>query len=178
MGLDSVELILAWEESFGISITEAEAKTMFTTRQVTELIYRKVKSSDLPEDHGCLSMRAFFRLRKELAAANQSGLVVKPDSKLAELLPGRRRRDMLNAVLSRAGFRPQEKLPFGLQFTFGRVRDVVLDAVICQHQSLRLPGHGWSKAQVREVVRGVTATQLALKRFSDDAEFVKDLGMD
>jgi hypothetical protein len=175
MGLDTVELILAWEESFGISISEADAQTMFTTRQVTERIFEKVRLGDRPEDHGCLSLRAFFRLRKELEAAEVSKHIVKPDAKLSDLLPGRRRRDVLNTVLERTGFRPQKKLPFGLQLTFGRVRDVVLDAVISQHEALRLPGHGWSRAQVREVVRGIMATQLALKKFSDDAEFIKDL---
>jgi hypothetical protein len=63
MGLDSVEIVLAWEESFGISISDAEAETMFTTRQAVDRIFEKVRS-DRPEDRGCLSIRAFFRLRK------------------------------------------------------------------------------------------------------------------
>jgi hypothetical protein len=58
------------------------------------------------------------------------------------------------------------------------VRDIVTDAVIEQHGSLRRRGYGWSKAQVREVVRAIVFTQLSLRRISDDAEFVTDLGVD
>ena len=36
---------------------------MFTTRQVVDRIFDKVRSNQ-PEDSGCLSMRAFFRVRK------------------------------------------------------------------------------------------------------------------
>lgn len=38
MGLDSVELIIAWEEAFGITITDAEAARILTPRDVIELI--------------------------------------------------------------------------------------------------------------------------------------------
>ena len=68
--------------------------------------------------------------------------------------------------------------PFGLQFTLGRVRDMVTDAVIEQHKRLRLLGHGWSQRQVKEVVRAVIFTQLALRKFSDEADFVRDLKID
>jgi hypothetical protein len=177
MGLDTVELVIAWEVAFDVSISEAEAKAMFTTRQVVEAIFEKVKS-DLPEDRGCLSRRGFFRLRDAFKGEGVARKQVRLDTKVAALLPDSRRRDALSAVAERAGLRPLRRLPFGLQFTFGRVRDVVTDAVIEQHDRLRLAGHGWSLAQVREVVRTVVATRHALHRFSDDAEFVKDLGID
>lgn len=177
MGLDSVEIILGLEESFGILISDAEAETMFTTRQIAEHIFERVRSAG-PEDRGCLSMRAFFRLRKSFEAEGVSRAQVRPDAKVASLLPSRQRRDILSAVCERAGFRPLKRLPFGLQFTFGSVRDLVFDAVIRQHDSLRRQGHGWSFLQVREVVRAIIFVQLALRRFSDDAHFIKDLGID
>jgi hypothetical protein len=177
MGLDAVELVLAWEETFGISISDGEAERMFTTRQVAERIFEKVRSTS-PEDCGCLSMRAFFRLRKAFEEESVSRGHVRPDAKVTSLLPSRQRRDILSAVCERAGFRPLKRLPFGLQFTFGRVRDIVIDTVIGQHDVLRRQDHGWSLAQVREVVRAVMYAQLALRRFSDDAEFVKDLKID
>ena len=177
MGLDSVELILAWEETFGIPITDAEAEAMFTTRQIVDRIFQKVRSN-LPEDQGCLSMRVFFRLRKAFEEKGIPRHKVRPEVKVSSLLPGRRRRDVLSEVSQRAGLQPLPKMPFGLQFTFGRVRDIVTDAVIQQHQILRLAGQGWSRSQVREVVRAVMFTQLLLRKFSDDAEIVKDLGVD
>jgi hypothetical protein len=177
MGLDSVEIVLMWEESFGISISDAEAETMFTTRQAVERIFEKVRS-DHPEDRGCLSMRAFFRLRKAFEAVGVPRRAMRPDAKVAALLPSRQRRDILSSVTEHAGFGSLKRLPFGLQFTFGRVRDIVTDAVIRHHAALRLPGYGWSQAQVREVVRAVLFAQQALRKFSDDAEFVEDLGIE
>ena len=177
MGLDGVELVLAWEETFGISISDAEAERMFTTRQVAERIFERVRSTS-PEDCGCLSMRAFFRLRKAFEAEGVSRGDVRPDAKVTSLLLSRQRRDILSAVCERGGFRPLKRLPFGLQFTFGRVRDIVIDTVVGQHDVLRRQDHGWSLVQVREVVRAVMYAQLALRGFSDDAEFVKDLKID
>lgn len=177
MGLDSVELVLGWEDAFGISISDAEAETMFTTRQVAECIFEKVRSP-MPEDRGCLSMRAFFRLRRAFQAEGVSRKAIQPETKVTDLLPSRRRRDILSAVCERAGLRPLKRLPLGLQLTFDRIRDVVLDAVVGQHAALRLQGYGWALLQVREVVRAVMYAQLALRRFSDDAEFIKDLRID
>jgi hypothetical protein len=177
MGLDSVELVLGWEDAFGIAISDAEAERMFTTRQVVQAIYEKVRSP-MPEDRGCLSMRAFFRLRSAFQAEGFSRKAIQPETKVTALLPSRQRRDILSSVCERAGLRPLRRLPLGLQFTFGRVRDVVLDAVVGQHDALRRSGCGWSQLQVREVVRAVMYAQLALRRFSDDAEFIKDLRID
>lgn len=177
MGLDSVELVLGWEDAFGISISDAEAENMFTTRQAAESIFEKVRSP-MPEDRGCLATRAFHRLRRAFQAEGVSRKAIQPETKVAALLPGRQRRDVLSAVCERAGLRPLKRLPLGLQFTFGRVKDVVLDAVVGQHQALRFQGYGWSLIQVREVVRAVMYAQLALRRFSDDAEFIKDLKLD
>jgi hypothetical protein len=177
MGLDSAELVLAWEDSFGISISDPEAEKMFTTRQVAERIFEKVRSTG-PEDSGCLSMRAFLRLRKAFQAEGVRRGDVRPDARVTSLLPNRQRRDVLSMVCQHAGLHPLRRLPFGLQFTFGRIRDIVIDSVIGQHDSLRLAGHDWSLVQVREVLRAVMNAQLALRRFSDDAEFIKDLKID
>jgi hypothetical protein len=177
MGLDGVELVLAWEEAFGVSISNAEAASFVATRDAVDCIFEKVKSP-APQDSGCLTMRAFLRFRRAFQAEGIRRQDVHPDAKLNELLPGRQRRDILNSVRNRAGFPPLRRLPFGLQFTFGRVRDIVIDSVIEHHADLRLPGYGWSRTQVREVVRAVMYSQLALRRFSDNAEFVKDLHID
>ncbi|SRR6266481_5154179 len=177
MGLDAVELILGWEDSFGISISDAEAERMLTTRTVIQSIYERIQSAK-PEDSGCLATRAFFRLRNAFQEEGVPRKAVRPETKVTSLLPGRQRRDILSTVCERAGLRPLKRLPLGLQFTFGRVRDLVLDAVIGQHNALRRRGYGWSQVQVREVVRAVMYAQLALRRFSDDAEFIKDLRID
>jgi hypothetical protein len=132
----------------------------------------------MPEDSGCLATRAFIRLRNAFQEEGVPRKAVRPATKVTSLLPSRHKRDILSTVCERAGLRALKRLPLGLQFTFGRVRDMVLDAVIGQHAALRRRGCGWSQVQVREVVRAVIYAQLALRRFSDDAEFMRDLRID
>ena len=42
MSLDSVELIMAWEEEFGISISDEEASNLVTPRLAIDLITKKI----------------------------------------------------------------------------------------------------------------------------------------
>jgi hypothetical protein len=176
MGLEFVEIILGCEEAFDISLPNEECQSLRTTRLLIDHIYEKVRSP-LPEDNGCLTWRAFVRLRRAFAAEGISPRAVRLESKISELLPARQRRDALNAVLARAGLPPRSRLPFGLQFASGDVGDLVADVVVNRAYALRRPNHGWSRGEVREVVRTVMRTKLGLRRFSGDADFVKDLGL-
>ncbi len=63
MGLDSVELAMAFEESFGVTISDAEAATCETPTDVIELVLGKLRVS---EDAGCVSQRGFYALRRAL----------------------------------------------------------------------------------------------------------------
>jgi acyl carrier protein len=63
MGLDGVELVMAFEEGFGVTITDKEAEECFTSAAVIELIVGKLRASD---ERMCVSQRAFYLLRKGL----------------------------------------------------------------------------------------------------------------
>lgn len=180
MGLESVEIVMAWEEAFGITLSEAEAEKMFTTRNAVDAIHAKLRATGpvLPEDTGCLALRAYYRLKRACVHHGIDASLVRPRTKLADLLPRPDRRKRLAAILDHAGFAPPPRMPFGLQFAFGRLRDHVLDRVISHHNVLRRPGTTWSREQVREVARAVMRSHLMVTRFSDDARFVQDLGID
>ena|SRR5437588_1669519 len=45
MGLDTVELLMAFEEKFGVSIPDEDATQLTTPRKVTDYIFRKVGSA-------------------------------------------------------------------------------------------------------------------------------------
>ena len=63
MGMDGVELVMATEEAFGITITDAEAETIGTPGQLVALVEGKLGTSTEPS---CRSRRAFFILRRGL----------------------------------------------------------------------------------------------------------------
>ncbi|MGV8119443.1 MAG: hypothetical protein AB2L14_06725 [Candidatus Xenobiia bacterium LiM19] len=63
MGLEGVELVMATECEFGISITDEEAGKVFTPGMLIDLVCTKVRMSDKKT---CASQSAFYRLRRAL----------------------------------------------------------------------------------------------------------------
>jgi acyl carrier protein len=66
MGLDSVELAMAFEETFGVTISDAEAVKCGTPADVIALVLGKIQTSGTK---GCLSQRGFYVLRRALTEA-------------------------------------------------------------------------------------------------------------
>lgn len=65
MGLDSVELVLAAEEEFGITIDDADAISLTTPRILADYVVSRLGT--LGADNGrCLSQAAFYRIRSVL----------------------------------------------------------------------------------------------------------------
>jgi acyl carrier protein len=63
MGLDAVEIVMAVEDAFSISIEDAEAEKVLTPRALIELVLRKVQRADTKD---CLTQRSFNLLRTSL----------------------------------------------------------------------------------------------------------------
>ena len=61
MGLDGVELVMEFEEEFGIELKDEEASEVLTQRMVVDLICSKLKNID---GHTCQTQRTFYILRK------------------------------------------------------------------------------------------------------------------
>jgi acyl carrier protein/uncharacterized membrane protein len=61
MGLDSVELIIEFEKTFGIEIPDADAEKLTTVGSVHEYIYKRIKSE---ETKRCTTQIVFYKLRK------------------------------------------------------------------------------------------------------------------
>jgi len=65
MGLESVELVLDMEDTFGISISDEEAEQIITPKHAISLIAKKVQIGDAQT---CLTQTAFYRVRKVLVS--------------------------------------------------------------------------------------------------------------
>src|SRR5690348_13555069 len=86
MGLDSVEIVMGWEEAFGIQIPDADACKLITPRQAIDYICAKLPAT--PGDEECLSMTVFYQIRKALHEVTGSRLKdIQPQSKLSDLFP-------------------------------------------------------------------------------------------
>ena len=85
MGLDLVELVISFEDAFGVPIPDAVASELTTPRQVTDYIFSQLQAG---EASACMSQQAFYRLRKEfvLVTGIQRSEFY-PAVKLRQLLP-------------------------------------------------------------------------------------------
>lgn len=87
MGLDSVELILIVEDTFGVSIRDDEAGSVRTVGELSELVWSKLKDRSETTNAPCASQHAFYQLRK---AGKQLFDIPRkrftPSTKLTELL--------------------------------------------------------------------------------------------
>ncbi|MFZ0060814.1 MAG: acyl carrier protein, partial [Pyrinomonadaceae bacterium] len=66
MGLDAVELVIRFENAFGIRIPDEVAEQMTTPRKVTNYVLAQVAVS---EEFSCLSQQAFYFLRRKFVGS-------------------------------------------------------------------------------------------------------------
>lgn len=85
MGLDTVELIVALEDAFGIEIPDHAAVHLTTPRKVTDYVLCELK---LVEQAPCMSQQAFYLLRRNLIPILGVGRAeFRPATRLEELIP-------------------------------------------------------------------------------------------
>jgi acyl carrier protein len=99
MGLDSVELVLRFEDEFSISISDDEAAESRTVGDIYRLILTKIKVTP-----GCLTSKAFYLTRRGLVDA--LGLArhsIRPVTPLSPLLPETTRRKQWGRIVKSIG---------------------------------------------------------------------------
>ncbi|QIF03160.1 hypothetical protein [Roseimicrobium sp. ORNL1] len=151
MGLDSVELVMAWEEGFGIAIPNEVAEGMITPAIVIDWISKRVGASG--ECNPCFSMVGFHRIREQQFTTHG--------------IP--RRAVRLNSLMPDAWI------------TSHTVRDEVRCRVRTRAMALikrRKLDPRWKRNEVREVVREIVREQIGVQEFSDKDHFIRDLGID
>ena len=101
MGLDTVELVVRFEDAFGIKIPDKVAAELTTPRQVTDYVLTQLK---LVDRTACMSQQAFYRLRRAFVAIEAiERAQFRPDAKLSELVPVEKRQRIWNSVRSQIG---------------------------------------------------------------------------
>jgi acyl carrier protein len=231
MGLDGVELVMAFEESFGISINDADAAAAVTPGMVVDLVCRQL---DMTDARACQTQRAFYLLRRALMNLTQKPRrAITPTTPLRDLFDTNDARviwPQLQAAVDARGWpklaRPRWLenlllvtfvfLVLGLPFLLCRLCTgwflsagffvamfiaalllmwgvTVVTRPLLRAIPRRLQTVGdltpwvltsnqiqWSRELVRTRVKRIVIEQLGIAeaKYSEDANFVRDFGMD
>lgn len=92
MGLDLVEILMETENQFEVSILDSEVYDAVTVGKYVEVVYSKLRKD---QNSPCPSQHSFYLIRQNLI--NTYGLSrekIKLDSKLAEIIPSKKRRHL------------------------------------------------------------------------------------
>lgn len=101
MGLDTVELVMAFEEKFEITIPDEDAEKIVTVRDVIDYVYARVNHADAKT---CLTQRAFYRLRRALQSElSLARPAVRPATRLTSIVPVEDRRAVWERLRSAVG---------------------------------------------------------------------------
>lgn len=173
MGLDAVEILMGWEEAFGITITDAEATVLRTPRQSIDLIALKLDAQDGPQ-RACLTHRAFYHLRRSImSVASIRRDRFRPDARLRDLVTTERRRTWA-AIRSDCGISSLPGLGCFTPRTFG---DLTRWVAVYAVAELKEPGEPWTRQEIRSVVRAVVTEVTGAENFEDDDDFIRDIGI-
>ncbi|HET6410234.1 MAG TPA: hypothetical protein VFG14_20255 [Chthoniobacteraceae bacterium] len=174
MGLDTVEIILAWETSFGVTLENSEVSELRTPRQAIDLIAVKLGARESTAS-ACLSMRAFHHLRDAISkTADVSRSSIRPDSRVKDLLRDRRPQTWAS-IRAASGI---SLLPEPGWFSPHTVAALSHWAVRRAARELKPAGEPWTRGEIRCVVRGAIAEVAGSRQFEDTDDFIYDLGFD
>jgi hypothetical protein len=190
MGLGGVELVMAWEEAFGIDISDAAAAIMYTPNHAIDYIALRLGARRAGP---CRTRSTFLRVRDAMAA--ELGLpprAIHPASPLSSFFSGDAGRERWMSAGRRLGAGWPDWPDGGLLGFFDRVgldgdsrrlrlSSTVADLVrhVAAHEPgvLPAPGEGWTRERVALLVRRITIDETGIDSFRDDEEFVRDLGL-
>lgn len=83
-GLDTVEMVMAIEEEFGVEIPDEDAEQITTVGEMYDWLRRRLSETTQEE---CLSQKMFYKLRRALIENYRlERRVIKPDTKVTDLI--------------------------------------------------------------------------------------------
>lgn len=174
MSLESIEIVMNWEESFGISLSEAEVSSLRTPRQTMDLIAEKLEAND-ELARPCLTLRAFGRLRHAIADATNLPLrQIQTKARLTNLVKSERGRTW-ESVRTTSGI---PSLPGLWWFSTSTLSDFTRWTVTHAAKDVKPLGEAWTRTEIRTVVRAGIMDIIGEDDFADDDDYIDDLRLD
>jgi hypothetical protein len=195
MGLELFDFLCGLRVLFGITIQTSEMAALRSPSNVIDLVWARIPQGT---DEGCLSRRAFYRVRRTVylvTAAERKK--ISPDTCFADVATCR----MLGEAL-RVSFANEFKLTkmpailrtrtrtflgqakdlilnlfLGEPFGVSTVRELVMYLVAEAPFSLKEKSDGWSRQEVAEVIRARVLRELCVSYASESNLFAEDLGV-
>jgi hypothetical protein len=183
MGLELVEFVMELESTFGLDIPDADAERLETPRLVIEYLIARLPMGAAPAWQGCLSQRAFYRLRRE--AVRRSGAPRRAIGRATPLRPALASDQRTWRELGQAwGARRWPRLQSDHWATrhLGGV-STFADAAhyLAQHDVavLRGPDAPWTREEVERLVLEVLEreTGIDMRQYTLDSRFTYDMGL-
>ena len=180
MGLDTVELIIAIEERFDITIPDnTEVQQIATVGDMHGYIWRRVYGI---RRRTCESQRTFYQIRRSLMrSADVPRWYIRPQTRLDLALPTTpaRKKQALQRLRHETGVQlspdPGESLTVA-----SLVHLSVAQAENRRGYPLIIPPRGWTYETVWEALQEVVIKQTCVRKeqVHPNARFVQDLGLD
>lgn len=183
MGLDTVELVMRIEETFGVEIPDEVASRLVTPDDVADYIMTRVRVSE--ESLPCLTQKAFQLLRRSFTRTlHTPRRAFRPDTPLKTLLPDDSPRDAWERVGRDAGLKawPSIFRPGWLRALTGpdcqSVRELTDYVLTNDAAGVKGPEGSWTRRQVEDVLRRVIVDETGVRDFTGSSRFVDDMGLD
>ena len=178
MGLDSVEFLMALEESFGVYIPDVDAVALATPRKVIEYLADRLTPADSSQ---CLDQMAFYSVRRAaMQVLDQPRTAFTPQTRWEAMFHPKHHRRQWELVGQETGLPkwPSLKLwgsfPSEVETVGGTARYL---AAKCS-SALKRRAPTWTKKEITETVSRLMSIELGITKFGLDDRFVQDLGVD
>lgn len=185
MGLDGVELIMAFEAGFAVDIPDAAVSRMATPRDVVAYLEQALPSGD---DTRCLSQRAFYRLRARCGEhLRLDPRALTPSSPLGTIVDAGAQRDAWDAIGTDLGCerwpRPRTAGWWGRTFEGNRpatLGEVGRFAATWYPRAIKGMEAGWTRREIERSVVALVEAEVGvdMRKYTLDSRFVEDMRID
>ena len=178
MGLDIVELVMGFEEEFGVEIPDEAASRMETPRQVLD--YLMVRLPTVPSA-GCETQRTFYRLRQAFRYVLSDAPEMSARTRLEELSPVKAWPHVWAvARVAAGGWEWPSDVPRRATFRAGlsTLRELTYYVALHAQKSEDRESVPLTRDRIELGIRRVIWEQVELLDFRMGDGFVRDMGLD